>query len=74
MTTRGGLGLPNTTTDWSRLKIVDGTIHYRLYKQDGSIQSMTCADNVENRNFVSWVQMRDRYAGAVMPPPLGQKI
>lgn len=65
--------LPNRITDWSRLKIVDGTIHYRLYGQDGSIQPMTCADNIENRNFVSWVQIHDRYVGSSMPPPLDQK-
>jgi hypothetical protein len=66
------IALPNRITDWSRLKIIDDVIHYRLYGQDGSIRSMTCADNVENRNFVSWVQIHDRYAGATMIPPLDQ--
>jgi hypothetical protein len=66
-------GIPLCVTDWSKLKIVDGVIHYRIYQQDGTIQAMTCADTVENRNFVSWVQIHDRFAGATMPPPLSQR-
>lgn len=64
--------LPSRITDWSKIRIVGGVIYYRLYGQDGSVQPMTCADTVENRNFVSWVQMHDRYAGSEMSPPLAE--
>lgn len=61
--------LPNRITDWSKLRIENGVIHYRLYQQDGSERAMTCADNVENRNFVSWVQMHDRNVGFHIDKP-----
>ncbi len=47
-------------TDHSKLRIVDGVIHYKLYQQDGSMRDMTCPDTLYNRNFVSWVQIHDR--------------
>ena len=46
-----------------KLRIEGGIIHYRLYQQDGTLEPMTCADTKENRMFVEWVQMRDRYTG-----------
>ena len=45
----------------AKLDIRDGRIHYRLYQQDGSMQSMDCQDTLSNRQFVSWVQAHDRY-------------
>lgn len=71
MNTRGGLGLPGRVTDWSKLRIEDGVIHYRLYQQDGGSQPMTCPDTIENRNFVSWVQIHDRAVGGVGWKSLG---
>jgi hypothetical protein len=50
--------------DFSRLNISDGVIHYRLYRQDGTFQPMTCRDTQSNRLFVSWVQKFDRYTEA----------
>jgi hypothetical protein len=47
--------------DFSKLRIEDGRIHYRLYQQDGTMQDMDCADTLSNRLFVSWVQKIDRY-------------
>lgn len=47
--------------DFSKLKIRDGAVHYRLYQQDGTMQPMSCADTPSNRLFVSWVQIHDRY-------------
>jgi hypothetical protein len=52
---------PMALDDFSKLRIEDGVIHYRLYRQDGSMQHMTCADTQSNRLFVSWVQKFDRY-------------
>ena len=49
--------------DFSRLDIRDGMIHYRLYQQDGSLAPMTARDMPDNRLFVSWVQIHDRYSG-----------
>lgn len=63
MSSRGGDGLPAKIIDLSKLRIENGIIHYRLYQQDGTSQPMTCADTVENRNFVSWVQIHDRSVG-----------
>lgn len=51
-------------TDWSKLDIRDGVIHYGLYRQDGSWQEMVCPDNYANRCYVSWMQIHDRYNGA----------
>ena len=48
-------------TDFSKLRIVDGIIHYRMYQQDGSMTNMTVKDTYSNRLFVSWVQIHDRY-------------
>lgn len=56
---------PCALRDFSKLKIVDGVIHYRLYQQDGSMVNMTVRDTYSNRLFVSWVQVHDRYT----PPP-----
>lgn len=47
--------------DFSKLRIIDGAIHYRLYRQDGTMQDMKCKDTLDNRLFVSWVQKTDRY-------------
>jgi len=46
--------------DWSKLDIRDGVIHYRIYQQDGSMQSMTAPDTMHNRQIVSWIQIHDR--------------
>lgn len=48
-------------TDWSKLRIVDGVIYYRIYLQDGSMQAMTAIDNFHNRQCVAWIQIHDRY-------------
>jgi hypothetical protein len=50
--------------DFTRLRIVDGMIHYRLYQQDGTMQDMICKDTQSNRLFVSWVQKFDRYTAS----------
>lgn len=44
-----------------RLDIRDGAIHYWLYQQDGSKQPMNCADTPDNRRFVEWTKIHDRY-------------
>ena len=46
---------------------VEGVLHYRLYGQDGQFQSMTCCDTLENRKFVEWTRMFDRYTPKVQP-------
>ena len=48
-------------TDFSKLTIRDGVIYYELYQQDGKLVPMTIADTYENRLFVSYVQVCDRY-------------
>lgn len=53
--------VPMPLTDFSKLNIANGVIHYRLYGQDGSFVPMTLMDNYSNRLFVSWVQKFDRY-------------
>lgn len=45
--------------DLSKLRLVDGMIHYFLYQQDGSKQPMTCRDTQSNRLFVAWAQIHD---------------
>lgn len=45
--------------DASRLDIRDGTIHFRVYQQNGYLQPMECADTPHNRRFVSWLQVHD---------------
>lgn len=52
---------PCSPRDFSKLKIVDGSIHYRLYQQDGTMVAMTIADTYSNRLLVSWIQIHDRY-------------
>lgn len=47
-------------TDFSKLRISDGLLHYGVYQQDGSMQPMTCADTYQNRLYVSWFQIHDR--------------
>lgn len=49
--------------DFSKLRIADGRIHYRLYQQDGKMVDMDCADTPSNRLCVSWMQIHDA------PPP-----
>ena len=48
-------------TDFSKLKIENGVIYYKLYQQDGSMVDMTVRDTYSNRLFVSWVQIHDRH-------------
>lgn len=48
-------------TDFSKLNIRDGVIHYRLYGQDGEFVPMTVGDTHSNRLLVSWIQIHDRY-------------
>lgn len=48
-------------TDFSKLKIRDNVIHYRLYLQNGDMQEMTLPDTYSNRLLVSWIQIHDRY-------------
>jgi hypothetical protein len=59
-TTLSSLGV-NELLAKARLDIRDGEIHYRLYRQDGSMQPMSCRDTPSNRLFVSWAQAHDRY-------------
>lgn len=47
--------------DTAKLDIRNGVIHYALYQQDGSLQPMQTRDTYENRRFVEWVQIHDRY-------------
>ena len=56
-------------TDFSKLRIADGRIRYRLYRQDGTMQDMNCADTRENRMTVSWFQIHDRYAAPTPKEP-----
>lgn len=49
-------------TDFSKLDIRNGIIHYNIYSQDGALTPMTIKDSYENRLFVSWVQIHDRYS------------
>ena len=51
---------PCDPKDFSKLRIGDGVIHYRLYQQDGSMVEMEVEDTYSNRLFVSWVQIHDR--------------
>jgi hypothetical protein len=55
---------PSRLTDFSKLRIVDGVIEYKLYAQDGSFIPMTISDSYPHRIFVSWVQSHDRYTNA----------
>jgi hypothetical protein len=48
-------------TDFSRLRIEEGQIHFRLYRQDGTMQPMTVEDSPMNRLYVSWMQIHDRH-------------
>lgn len=50
--------------DFSKLRISDGRIHFGLYRQDGSMQEMAVADTHQNRLYVSWFQIHDRYTRA----------
>jgi hypothetical protein len=55
---------PCDPQDFSKLKIVDGVIHYKIYQQDGSMVDMTVEDTYSNRLLISWIQIHDRYTGA----------
>lgn len=46
------------------MKIQNGTIDYKLYRQDGTFQPMTCSDTTDNRMFVEWVQRFDGFCWA----------
>jgi len=48
-------------TNFDKLDIRDGVIHYKLYNQEGDLTPMTIKNTYENRLFVSWVQIHDRY-------------
>jgi hypothetical protein len=48
-------------SDFSKIKIVDGTIHYKLYDQEGKFTPMTLPNTYSNRLLVSWIQIHDRY-------------
>lgn len=50
--------------DFSKLKIANGRIYFGLYQQDGSVCRMEIEDTYQNRLYVSWMQIHDRY-----PPP-----
>ena len=45
----------------SKLNISNGAIHYKMYLQTGDMIDMSLEDTLENRLFVSWVQIHDRY-------------
>lgn len=51
----------NPLRNEAKLNIRNGTIHYKIYGQDGNFIPMTCADTTSNRRFVAWVQLYDRY-------------
>ena len=51
-------------TDDSKISVVNGIIHYFIYRQDGTKQPMTAADRGSNRPYVSWIQIHDRYTGS----------
>lgn len=51
---------PIPLSNFSKLTIIDGIIYYKIYQQDGSMQDMNCADTLDNRYFVSWVQIHDQ--------------
>lgn len=51
--------------DPAKLDIRDGVIFYKLYGQDGKFIPMQVADNDNARRMVAWIQMHDRYTGAV---------
>lgn len=48
-------------TDFSKLTIAGGRLHFKLYRQDGTFQAMAVADTDMNRRYVSWMQIHDRY-------------
>ena len=52
--------------DFSKLRISDGVIHYFIHGQDGTRVAMMAPDRLDNRLFVSWVQIHDSY----VPPPV----
>lgn len=54
---------PCDPKDFSKLRISEGRISYKLYQQDGSMTEMTIADTYSNRLLVSWIQIHDRYTG-----------
>ena len=47
--------------DFSKLRIESGVIHYFIHGQDGTKVAMTAPDRLDNRLFVSWVQIHDSY-------------
>lgn len=49
--------------DFSKLRIRDGTIFYKLYSQDGTFVEMTMKDNLSNRLLASWIAIHDRWGG-----------
>jgi hypothetical protein len=46
----------------------DGVLHYKLYDQTGEFVAMRCPDTPENRRFVEWTRMFDRYSGVRSAP------
>lgn len=51
--------MSNPLIDPSKLDIRNGVIYYKIRQQDGSFISMTVADSLSMRLFVSWVQIHD---------------
>ena len=45
--------------DFSKIRIVNGRIHYFLYQQDGTKQAMSAENTLSNRLWVSWAQIHD---------------
>lgn len=56
---------PCDLTDFSKLDIRDGAIHFRLYDQAGELQPMVIKDTHQNRLYASWIQIHDRYSSVV---------
>lgn len=43
------------------MRVASGVIHYRLYRQDGTMQPMSCSDTDDNRRYVLWMSKFDKY-------------
>jgi hypothetical protein len=50
-----------TQTTFPKLDCRGGAIHYKLYRQDGTMQPMCAPDTPDNRFAVEWMQQHDRY-------------
>lgn len=47
--------------EFPKLDIRNGVIHYKLYRQDGTLQLMETKDTLDNKFIVDWIQQFDRY-------------